>query len=107
MAKRISENTTFTDGIVQIILDCCSERPLITESAWEHKPITLKDCVDMAVQHTNEHDMVGLKVYKTSIPAITVYHQGEHSGGVYLRDYFDTSRQYWKQIGVIEGYMDY
>ena len=106
MAKRISENTTFTDGIVQIILDCC-ERPLITETAWEHKPITLKDCVDMAVQHINEYDNCRIKVYKTSLTAITVLHQGEHSGGVYQRDYFDTSRQYWKQIGVIDGYMDY
>lgn len=102
--KRISDKTTFTRGSVYIIIDWCLEKPLVCLTAWDNVPITLQECVDIAVKHVNKASLCGGKVYKTSMPSITVAHRGFNEGAVYKRDYFETTRQYWRQIGTLTGY---
>lgn len=101
--KRISGDTTFTRGSVYIILDWC-EKPLVQLTAWDNVPISLQECVDIAVKHANKADLCGVKVYKSSMPSITVVHRGFTDGAIYKRDYFEASRQYWRQIGTLSGY---
>lgn len=101
--KRISGKTTFTKGSVYIILDWC-EKPLVWHTAWDNSPISLEECIDIAVEHANKTSHCGIKVYKSSMPSITVAHRGFTDGAIYKRDYFESSKQYWRQIGTLSGY---
>ena len=101
--KRISSKTTFTKGSVYIFLDWC-EKPLVWRTVWDDSPINLEECVDIAVKHANKTSLCGVKVYKSSMPSIIVAHRGFNEGEIYKRDYFEATKQYWRQIGTLSGY---
>ena len=101
--KRAGDKTTFTNGSVYIIIDWC-RKPLIMLSAWEHEPISLQECVDIALEHANKAEACGFTYYKSSMPSITVAHRSLKDGAVYKRDYFKASSQSWRQIGTLFGY---